>query len=46
LSLFSDSEDVIGLSAKFTEGKKSLKLVFENDEMVKEFRSINDVENR
>lgn len=36
-SLFNDSEDVIGLSAKFTENKKSLKLTFENDEIAKEF---------
>jgi len=37
LSLFSDSEDVIGLSAKFTNGKKSLMLTFENDDVAKEF---------
>lgn len=40
-SLFNDSEDVVGLSAKFTENKKSLKLTFENDEIGKEFESLN-----
>ena len=41
LSLFNDSEDVIGLSAKFTDNKKSLKLTFENNEIGKEFESLN-----
>lgn len=41
LSLFNDSEDVIGLSAKFTENKKSLKLTFENDKIGKEFGQLN-----
>jgi hypothetical protein len=41
LSLFNDSEDVIGLSAKFTEGKRSLMLTFENDEIGREFKSLN-----
>jgi hypothetical protein len=41
LGLFHDSEDVIGLSARFTEKKKSLKLTFENDEIGKEFERIN-----
>ena len=40
LSLFNDSEDVIGLSAKFTENKKSLKLIFENDEVAKDFEEL------
>ena len=40
-SLFNDSEDVIGLSAKFTENKKSLKLTFENDETGREFERLN-----
>lgn len=40
-SLFSDSEDVVGLSARFTEGRKSLKLIFENDEVAKEFEASN-----
>ncbi len=41
LSLFNDSEDVLGLSARFTENKKSLKLTFENDEIAREFESLN-----
>jgi len=40
-SLFNDSEDVIGLSAKFTDKKKSLKLTFENDEVGREFSTLN-----
>ena len=43
-SMFNDSEDVIGLSAKFTDQKKSLKLTFENDEIASEFEKINPVE--
>ena len=42
-SLFNDSEDVIGLSARFTNEKKSLKLTFENDEMAHEFEKLNSV---
>ena len=45
-SLFNDSEDVIGLSAKFTEGKKSLKLTFENDEIAREFINRNPSEKK
>lgn len=41
LSFFNDSEEVIGLSAKFTDGKKSLKLTFENDEVGREFEVLN-----
>lgn len=40
-SLFNDSEDVIGLSARFTKDRKSLKLTFENDEVAKEFDKLN-----
>ena len=45
-SLFNDSENVIGLSAKFTEGKKSLKLTFENDEIGREFEKLNPMEKK
>jgi len=45
-SLFNDSEDVIGLSAKFTDQKKSLKLTFENDEVAREFEKLNLVEKK
>ena len=41
LSLFNDSQEVIGLSARFTEKKKSLKVTFENDEIGKEFERLN-----
>lgn len=41
LSLFNDSEHVIGLSAKFTDKKRSLKVTFENDDVGKEFGRLN-----
>jgi hypothetical protein len=41
LSFFNDSEAVIGLSAKFTAGKKSLRLTFENAEIAREFERLN-----
>ncbi|MBE7534841.1 MAG: hypothetical protein HS124_03820 [Anaerolineales bacterium] len=41
LSFFNDSENVIGLSARFTDKKKSLKLIFENDVIGKEFKQLN-----
>jgi hypothetical protein len=41
LGVFNDAEDVIGISAKFTDGKKSLKLTFENDEIAREFEDLN-----
>jgi len=43
-AVFNDSEDVIGLSARFADGKKSLKLIFENDEVAREFTSLNPKE--
>ena len=43
-AVFNDSEDVIGLSARFADGKKSLKLIFENDEIAREFMSLNPKE--
>jgi hypothetical protein len=41
IGLFNDSENVVGLSTKFTDGKKSLKLTFENDEVAREFEKQN-----
>jgi hypothetical protein len=41
LAVFNDSEDVIGLSARFTDKKKSLKLTFETDEVGHEFEALN-----
>jgi hypothetical protein len=44
VSVFNDSEDVIGLSAKFTENKSSLKLTFENDEIGREFDALHQTQ--
>ena len=44
LSLFTDSEDVIGLSARFTDGTTKLKLTFENDEIARGFAALNPLE--
>lgn len=41
LSFFNDSEDVIGLSARFADKKSSLKITFENDEIGQEFKRLN-----
>jgi len=45
-SLFNDSENVLGLSAKFADNKRSLKLTFENDEIAREFEKLNLVEKK
>jgi len=45
-SLFNDSEDVIGLSARFTKDKHSLKVIFENDEIAREFEKLNASEKK
>ena len=42
-SLFNDSEDVIGLSARFTKDKQSLKVIFENDQIAREFEMLNPI---
>jgi hypothetical protein len=44
LSFFSNSEDVLGLSARFNIEKKLLRLVFENDEVAREFSQLNPQE--
>lgn len=41
LSVLSDSEDLVGLSTRFIDGKKTLKIIFENDEIAREFISLN-----
>jgi hypothetical protein len=46
LSVFNDSEDLLGLSARFANGKKNLHLIFENDEVGREFIALNPQENR
>ena len=45
-SLFNDSENVLGLLAKFADNKRSLKLTFENDEIAREFEKLNLVEKK
>lgn len=46
VAVFNDSEDVIGLSAKLIDNKKSLQLTFENDEIAGEFEKLNLQEKR
>ena len=43
-SVFNDSEDVVGLSFRFGDQKKLLKLVFENEDIAREFASLNPQE--
>jgi hypothetical protein len=45
ISVFNDSEDVIGLSTRFADNKKVLKISFENDEIAREFVALNPQEN-
>ncbi len=35
--VFTDSEDIVGISFRFGEHKKSLKLIFENEDIAREF---------
>jgi hypothetical protein len=44
LSVLFFSETLIGLSTRFTNGKKALKVIFENDEMAHEFIALNPQE--
>jgi hypothetical protein len=46
LSVFNDSEDLIGLSTRFTDGRKTLKMMFENDEIAREFLALNSQESK
>jgi hypothetical protein len=43
-SIFNDSEDLIGLSTRFADSRKVLKLMFENDEIAREFIALNPQE--
>jgi hypothetical protein len=43
-SVFNDSEDLIGLSTRFADGRKKLNLSFENDEIAREFLALNPQE--
>jgi hypothetical protein len=45
-AVFNDSEDVVGLSARYTDGRRNLKLDFENDEVGREFFSLNPQEKK
>lgn len=44
-SVLSDSENLIGISTRFAENKKILKLTFENDDIGREFVTMNPQEN-
>lgn len=44
-SIFSDSEDLVGLSLRFGENKKILKMMFGNDELARELMALNPQEN-
>lgn len=43
-AVFNDSEDLIGLSTRFADNKKTLKMTFENDEIAREFIVLNPQE--
>lgn len=44
VSVFNDSENLIGLSTAFAENRKILKLTFENDDIAREFSLLNPQE--
>jgi hypothetical protein len=44
--VFHDSEDGSGLSIRFTNQKKTMKLVFENAELAREFKVLNPQEKK
>ena len=46
VAVLNDSENLIGISARFVENRKILKIAFENDEIAREFISMNPQENR
>lgn len=45
LSVLNDSENLIGISTRFAENRKILKLTFENDGIAREFIAMNPQEN-
>jgi hypothetical protein len=45
VSVLHDSQDVVGLSIRFEDQKKMLKVSFENDEIAREFMALNLQEN-
>jgi hypothetical protein len=42
--LFTESDELIGISAKFSREKNMLHLAFENDDIAREFKKINSLE--
>jgi hypothetical protein len=44
LSVLNDSEDLIGLSTRFTNGRKTLRMLFQNDDIAREFSARNPQE--
>jgi len=44
LGLFSSTDELIGISAKYMKDKKIARLVFENDEIAREFNTLNGLE--
>jgi hypothetical protein len=44
-SVLNDSEDLVGISLRFGDHKKNLKVIFENDELAREFIALNPQEN-
>lgn len=45
LSVLNDAENLIGISTRFAENRKILKITFENDEIAREFIAMNSLEN-
>jgi hypothetical protein len=45
LSIFNDSEDLIGLSTRFSKERKILNITFENDDVARQFIALNPQEN-
>lgn len=45
LAVFNDSDDLVGLSTRFADDRKILKITFDNDEIAREFRAFNLQEN-
>jgi hypothetical protein len=44
LSVFNDSEDLVGLSTRFTNGRKTLTMMFENEDVAREFVALHPQE--
>jgi hypothetical protein len=44
LSVLNDSEDLMGLSTRLTTGRKTLKMVFQNEDIAREFIALNPQE--